>query len=375
LKIALSFPACHRRGGVERIMLECANFLALRGHETHVLATQWDAAALHPGVQTHFVPARTSPPLLRLWSFRRHSNRSLAALPQIESVGAFGVISPPGVLWVQSVHGAWLEISAARRGWKGRLKQKLNPVHPYTIYLERKVFGKKGYHHLIALTPQVKDDLMRLYGVPAADITIVPNGFSPEEFNLEVRRQREKVRLQLGIDKDERVVIFVANELERKGFGPLLRAIASLKRTDVHLLAVGRLDASAYAAEIERLGMKKRVHFTGPSSDVAAYYAASDIFALPTQYEAWGLVIVEAMACGLPVVTSALAGAAVAVEPGKTGILLENPDDEVEVARGLAHFLDQDRIDAEAISASVEKFAWNRVLLDYERVLMEHSKP
>lgn len=355
-------------------MLEVANFLARRGHETHVLAAEWDASALHPEVRTHRVPARTSPPLLRLWSFRRHSSRSLAALPQIEAVGAFGVISAPGVLWVASVHAAWLEISAERRNWKGRLKQKLNPIHPYLIYLERQIFKGKDYQHLIALTPQVKDDLMRFYGVPDADITLVSNGFSTEEFNLEARGQREKIRLELGYRKEDKVVIFVANELERKGFGPLLRAIASLKRDNIHLLAVGRLDATAYTAEIEQLGMTQRVKFTGPSSDVAGYYAASDIFALPTQYEAWGLVIVEAMACGLPVVTSALAGAAVAVEPDETGVLLENPDDEAEIARGLVHFLDQVHPTPEAVSASVQRFAWDRVLLNYERVLMEHTR-
>ncbi|RYG53671.1 glycosyltransferase [bacterium] len=139
-------------------------------------------------------------------------------------------------------------------------------------------------------------------------------------------------------------------------------------------MAVGRLDATAYAAEIARLGIEKRVQFTGPSNNVASFYAASDIFALPTQYEAWGLVIVEAMACGLPVVTSALAGAAVAVESGKTGVLLDNPDDEAEIARGLTHFLDQKQIDAQGISASVARYAWDQVLLDYERVLLTHRR-
>ena len=354
-------------------MLECANFLAGRGHETHILATQWDKTVLDPRVQTHFVPAKTAPPLLRLWSFRRHSRRVLAALPEIETLGAFGVLSPPGVLWVQSVHGAWLEISAARRDFRGRLKQKLNPVHPYTIFLEKRVFGARRYRHLIALTPAVKSDLMRLYDVPDRDISVIPNGFSPAEFHIENRAQRrEIVREQLGIAPDAQVIVFVANELERKGFGPLLRAAASLARPNLHILAVGRLDGAAYAAEIERLGFKNRVHFPGPSDDVAAFYAASDVFALPTQYEAWGLVIVEAMACGLPVVTSALAGAAVAVQHQKTGYLLQNPADESEIARGLRHFLDQNAVSDAMISQSVAPYAWSQVLLDYERVLLQY---
>lgn len=372
MKIALSFPGCHRRGGVERILLECANFLAERGHETHVLATQWDESLLDARIHRHFVPARRSPPLLRLWSFTRESRRVLARLEGVESVGAFGVISPPGVLWVQSVHAAWLEISAARRSWRGRLKQRLNPVHPYTIHLEKQMFAGRRYRHLIALSPQVRDDLMRFYQVPAADISVVSNGFAPAEFNLGRRSERNAVREKLGIPHDARVVVFVANELERKGFGPLLRAIASLQRGDVHLLAVGRLDAHAYAGEIARLGMTPRVHFTGPSNDVAGFYAASDLFALPTQYEAWGLVIVEAMACGLPVVTSRLAGAAIAVREGETGLLLDDPDDETEIAGALRAFLGGAPASPEAISASVAPFSWSQVLLQYERVLLEH---
>lgn len=375
MKIALSFFGCHRRGGVERIMLECANFLAARGHETHILATEWDEALLDARIQKHFVAARQAPPLVRLWSFSRHSRRVLAALPGVEGVGAFGVISPPGVLWVQSVHSAWLEISAARRSWRGRLKQHLNPVHPYIIHLEKQMFAKRRYHHLIALSPQVRDDLIRFYNVPKSDISIISNGFSCSEFNVERRHsERDAVRQQLGIHPATRVVVFVANELERKGFGPLLRSIAALERDDVYLLAVGRLDAHAYGPEIARLNMTHRVHFTGPSNDVAAFYAASDLFALPTQYEAWGLVIVEAMACGLPVVTSRLAGAAIAVREGQTGILLENPDDTTEISAALRKFIDRAPLSADEISASVARFSWSEILLDYERVLLENRR-
>jgi len=348
--------------------------MAERGHETHLLAGEWDKNFLDERIKAHAVEMSGKSDLAKLKTFVEHCPIELAKVAP-EAVGSFGVVSPQGVCWVQSVHAAWLKISAERRDWKGRLKQKLNPFHPYILNLEREVFGGRRYDKLIALTPDVKNDLMHFYNVPESDIAVIPNGFAPREFNLESRAlKREEMRQKLGFKPEHKVVIFVANELERKGFGPLLHALVSMNRKDLQLLAVGRLDASAYAGTIEKLGWTGRVHFTGPTSNVADYYAAADVFALPTQYEAWGLVIIEAMACGLPVLTSALAGAAVAVKDGSTGNLLQNPDDVSEIAAKLTPILEGKHASDSQIALSVAHYAWDKVLLDYEKLLAQHAR-
>lgn len=372
MKIALSFPGCHRRGGVERVMFECANYLAERGREAHVYASDLDSAGLHPRVVQQRVDLPRCPRALRPLAFRMRSSRQLSSS---DVHGAFGVESPPGgVLWVGSVHRAWLDISGRQRNLEGRLRQRCNLFHPVILGLERQCFGRRRYRKLIALTEQVKADLIRFYDVPAEDIVIIPNGYSPSEFNLDRRQElRGVMRSRLGYQEDQRVVIFVANELERKGFAPLLRAIAALKDPRICLLAVGRMRPDSYRTEIERLGMAKRVCFTGPTSDVATFYAAADLFALPTQYEAWGLVIVEAMACGLPVLTSRLAGAAITVQEGRTGELLDNPRDAGEIAVKLETLLAGAHVSGAEIAASVAPYAWSRVLQRYEQVLLESA--
>ncbi len=355
-------------------MLECANFLHERGHETHVFATDWDVASMRPGIVRHPVPVAFRPSFFGLLGFAKNVRRELRrSRVTPEGLGTFGVQSPPGgVMWVQSVHRAWLDICRENRDFRGRLKQRLNPIHPVTVALERYHFGGRRYKKLIALTPEVRGDLIRLYGVPADDIVTIPNGFSRTEFNVPMRRQlRAAMRKKLGCADDEKVVVFVANELERKGFAPLLRAIVSLNDPRLRLLAVGRLNPNTYANEIERSGMSGRVRFTGPSSEVATFYAASDVFALPTQYEAWGLVIVEAMACGLPVLTSRLAGAAVAVREGETGELLDDPRDVREIASKLSLLVGGRHLSDEKIAESVSEYAWDCVLLRYEEVLLE----
>ena len=375
MRIALSFPGTHRRGGVERVMVECANFLAARGHEVSVISAEFDEGVLAAGIKRVPVDANSRVPLFRLRRFARRSPAALKGMsPQPDVHAAFGVISPPGgVFWVPSVHKAWIEISQRERNLRGRAKQWVNPIHPYLLAREKWYFQGRRYARLIALTEQVKADLMRFYNVPAADIDILPNGYNPEEFNVERRGvDRVKVRAELGYAASDRVIIFVANELERKGFGPLMRAVAKLRDDSLRLLVVGRVVPGGYTAEMQQLGIADRVKFIGPSSDVGRYFAASDVFALPTTYEAWGLVIVEAMACGLPVLTSRLAGAAITVQEGHTGELLNNPRDVEEVAAKLRKVLALsvgNPGNARATAATVEQYQWPTVLEKYETVL------
>ncbi len=368
MKIALTFPWFHRRGGVERVVVECAAFLAGRGHAVSVVASQFDDGCLPAGVTAVRVAGGDG--VLGLHRFATAAGRALAELKP-DAHGSFGVVCPPGgVLWVQAVHAAWLDTSRRLRGPLGRLKQRANPLHPYVLHRERYSLAARRYAGVVALTPAVKADLHRFYAVPDGDVTVLPNGFNPAEFHPGRRAaERDTVRAELGYAAADRVVVFVANELERKGFGPLVRAVARLADPAVRLLAVGKLDPRAYAAEIDALGLSARVRYAGPSADVGRFYAAADAFALPTQYEAWGLVIVEALAAGLPVLTSRLAGAAVAVDPGRTGRLLNDPADVAEIRGGLEAVLSIPTSPAD-IAATVRAYAWPALLGRYEALLL-----
>jgi UDP-glucose:(heptosyl)LPS alpha-1,3-glucosyltransferase len=372
MKIAVTFSGCHRRGGVERVVFECVRHLAAKGHQVDVFAHDYETDT-SPAIQYIRVPMTERPGFLGPWSFYRHCTEMLDP-SKYDAVSTHGCVSPGGgVQWVHSVHKAWLEHSAKFRGaWSaGRIKQRLNPLHPILLHLEAGHFNNRRYRRVIAMTPTVKADLHRFYGVPDADVEIVPNGFSPTEFNLDrVNELRDAVRKELGYAESDRVIVFVANELERKGFGPLVRAMAELKDKNLRLLVVGRVSPDAHAAEIEKRGLTPFIRFVGPSRDVARYYAAADVFALPTQYEAWGLVIVEAMACGLPVLTSRLAGAAITVSEGVSGLLLEDPANVDEIRTKLDAIVSGGMAGREAIAKSVAMYQWPNVLNRYESLLL-----
>ena len=364
MDIALSFPGCHRRGGVERIIYECAKYLAGRGHEVTVFANEFERNGARVNYR-HVPMRRMLKPLVPVSFYRACSGAMKGS--RFDAHGTFGCVCPEGgVYWAQSVHAAWLEkAKAIRPPWSiSRWKQWLNPVHSTILKYERSHFRKGGYRRIIALTEEVKSDLRHYYDVPGNDIDVVPNGFAPAEFNAERAIQmRETMRRELGFSPEQKVIVFVANELDRKGYPALLRTVERMGDSRLRLLLAGRIAPSPNPI----------VTYVGSTNEVARYYAAADLFALPTLYEAWGLVIIEAMATGLPVLTSRLAGASVAVREGMSGQLLDNPRDEAEIGRKLKLLIEGEHASREEISRSVAQYAWSQVLVQYENVLCQNS--
>ena len=160
MNVALAFPGCHRRGGVERIVFECADYLASREHEVHVYAHEWQQSD-YSNIQYHCVPMRQRPAFVRGPSFFQACSRQVAASKH-DVLNTHGCVCPTdGVHWVQSVHRAWLERSKVMRPplSSARLKQRLNPMHPMLLKLEAMHFRARRYRKVISTTLEVKADL------------------------------------------------------------------------------------------------------------------------------------------------------------------------------------------------------------------------
>jgi UDP-glucose:(heptosyl)LPS alpha-1,3-glucosyltransferase len=174
----------------------------------------------------------------------------------------------------------------------------------------------------------------------------------------------------MGVDDGDVVLLFVANELHRKGFGQTLEAVARLHDRRVHIALVGRRPPTDYADVIQRLGLGEQVHYHGPTDDVGRWHAGADLLVLPTQYEPFGIVIVEALASGLPVVTTRLAGAAEAVEHGVTGWLQDDPYDVDELTALLRAALDADLVEAGRHAAlGAQPYQWSQIFRRVERLV------
>ena len=357
-KVVVVFPAAHQRGGVERVAWDLLHHLGREGHEVVFVGSD-----LAPGADSridHVVvsPARWLPTPL---AFRWAAARRLAAVGPANVI-SLGVNCPPGdVYLVGSVHRSFLRsartVPIAGHDFPAAVRYVM-ARHQVLLGLERSYFRSKRPHAILCCSRREADDVAAQYGVEESKLHVVPNGFDADVFHPQPPSVRTATRAAMGAADDEVVLLFMANELHRKGFAPLVQAVARVDDPRLRVCVVGRADLGPYSGELRRLGLADRVTWHGPTSDAAAWYAGADVLVLPTQYEPFGLVIVEALATGLPVITTRLAGAAAAVQPDVNGLLQTDPYDVDELARLIRQALDQatrDRWRA-ASPASVDPF-------------------
>jgi glycosyltransferase involved in cell wall biosynthesis len=326
---AVVFPAAHRRGGVERIAWE----LLRHSPETcpvfvggHLDADDLDRDVDHRPVRVSSGPAGSV-------QFRIASAKVLRGLS--ERVVSLGANCAPGdVKIVNSVHRAWLRqgrpVRVAGYDVPNRIRYLL-PQHRALLTLERAYFAHPC-DRVIAVSEVVASDLVLLYDVPRSTIEVVPNGFDPLQCNPTRRAElRIQTRAAVGATEEDVVLLFVANELHRKGLGVLLEAVARLRDRRFRVDVVGRMPLDAFRSQIDALGLGTRVHHHGPVEDIGLAHAIADVLVLPTQYEAFALTIVEAMASGLPVITTSVPGAGDRISHGVSGWIQHDPIDPAEL--------------------------------------------
>jgi UDP-glucose:(heptosyl)LPS alpha-1,3-glucosyltransferase len=373
MKVTFTFPACNRLGGIERVMLESANYFAACGDDVAVVAADWPANPVELSsavqrVQLIDLPKGNLGRIIKFQSaVRRVSKRS-------DSIYlGYGIQTlPDGVPWATSVHRSWLEYTRSTRHGVSKLRQGLNPFHYLVSHMERDMYTNRRFRHVVGLTNQVKSDIQRFYGCLDSDISVVPNGYNPREFNSETAKNEGLAwRKRLNIGADALVVSFVANEIERKGLPVLLKALALNELSDVHLVAAGRFSIEIASNLAKQAGVNDRCHFIGSQQQLAGVYGASDLFVLPTQYEAWGLVILEAMACGVPVITTDIAGASVAITHGISGRLCGANVNPTELASHVNSWLRSRNVERECISESVIDYSWDNVLCRYRQIICD----
>ena len=179
---------------------------------------------------------------------------------------------------------------------------------------------------IVASTGQERGDLSRLYGAAVDRVRVIPAGVDTELF-----RPIDKAKAREALEIEESKVVLSVGRIEPlKGLDILITALATLEDPgDTRLLIVGGEPVrDSYVQWLmslaDKLGLEDSVTFTGavPQTELPKYYGAADIFVLSSYYETFGLVALEAMACGLPVVASRFGGPSTFVESGKSGYLV-----------------------------------------------------
>jgi UDP-glucose:(heptosyl)LPS alpha-1,3-glucosyltransferase len=208
------------------------------------------------------------------------------------------------------VHAQWLANRSRADSLLVRLATSLNPYHRQLLAAERRMFASPRLRAVICNSQMVREEIQRWFGVAPDRLHVIYNGVDLDHFHPRLAEaHRAPTRRELGVGDDERLVLFVGNGFHRKGLPQLLRSLA-LAPGQLHLAVVGEDRMRASLARFAgSLGIGRRVHWVGGQSDVRRWYVAADVLALPTLYDPFPNVVLEALACGLPVVTSGTCGA------------------------------------------------------------------
>jgi UDP-glucose:(heptosyl)LPS alpha-1,3-glucosyltransferase len=208
------------------------------------------------------------------------------------------------------VHAVWLAERNRSLSAAARLGVALNPHHRWLIGMEKRMFASPWLSAVICNSQMVRGEIRERFGIADDKLHVIYNAVDSEMYAPASADARNAARARFALPADATVFVMVGSGYARKGAASAIRALAGLPPS-MHLVIVGAdKHLRRYAQLVRSLGLRGRVTIAGPQLDVKPYYAAADAFVLPTIYDPCPNAALEAMACGLPIVTSLKCGAA-----------------------------------------------------------------
>lgn len=366
MNIALCYESVlPTRGGCETYIASLAQRLVADGHEVHLYASRWDADALPAALHFHRVEVPWALRIFRPWAFARAVNEVLTTGGHQLTVGfdkiwGVDVVYPQGGLHVATArHNLLKHRSPLVRRLIG-LWRYLDPAYLSFLALERKQYRGTKRPLVVAISEMVYRHMQEDYQLGAAELRLVRLAPNPARFS-EVDRPRRRLewRETWGITPDTTVALFAGMNYRLKGLEPLLHSVALLDRAvPFRLLVAGGPRTGEFERLARRLNIQERVSFLGYIAEMRNCYFAADFFVHPTFYDPCSHVVLEAMTCGLPVVTTRYNGAAEMMHPPREGLVIDDPHNHADLAAALTHFLDPANRQAAAQAARRTASGW-----------------
>jgi len=340
-RVALVRQRYNAAGGAERFIARALDALSREGAELTIITRHWDPAGTAKSIVTldPFHLGRT----WRDWSFARAVCRHLRDT-RYDLVQSHERLDCCDIYRAgDGVHREWLMQRGRVVGPLRRATLWASPHHRYLLAREKRVFCSARVRAVVCISRMVRDEIVRHYGTPESKLPVVYLGVDLDQYHPSERhRLRAAQRSALGLRDDDFALVHVGSGFERKGVATLLRAAARSSVPCHAIIVGGDKHESRYREMAHALGIGRRVHFMGVQPDARPYYSAGDVFVMPSLYEPFGNANMEALAMGLPLVTSTKSGVAELLRPGVTGYVHDALDVD-GIAASIRALSDRDR--------------------------------
>lgn len=321
LRIALIRQSFRLDGGGEQIVSRINQVLTQNGHDVTLIARKWE------GVETKVV--KCDPPR---WTRIQREARFAKEAIRLSELHEFDLVQSheriPGCQVYRAgdgVHQSWLE--ERTRGWSAWKKKLLgwNRFHRYMLDTERRMYEHPRLRAVICNSQMIADEICERFQIATAKVRVIYNGVDTHQYHPYLKQQREEICTRYALPLDRSIALFVGSGWERKGLTRTLEAFRDVK--NMSLLVVGRDKSQRWFEELASyLGVSDRVRFVGVQADVKPFYGAADLFVLPTLYDPFPNAIMEAMAVGMPILTSRKCGGAELISQCKNGFVFDALD-------------------------------------------------
>jgi UDP-glucose:(heptosyl)LPS alpha-1,3-glucosyltransferase len=356
-----------RRGGAERYLVDLCTRMATEDFEVHVFTEHWDEE--NPGIHLHRIKSLPFPKSLRFLSFAIKATKAIENGNYDVTLGIghtlkADILQPRG-----GVHWAWFWRSLRACDhpvlWMIKFLGRIFSLKQWVSgWIEGAAYRDHRLPYLIAISDMIKQDMIHWYKIPADRITVDYNGVDIERFHPRNRRYREEIRERHAIG-DEFVILFVSNNFRMKGLDYLIRALGKIKK-EVHrpfkLLILGRDRKDPYVRLAKRMNVSEEIVFVGCTDEPEKYYGCADLLVHPTFYDACSRVVLEAMASGLPVITTTSNGASGLLTQSRMEWVIEDPRDVNVLSEKILLSLNREKEEKEVLSLrkQIEPYSFDR---------------
>ncbi len=361
-KIAILIENFDKKGGSERRTYELVKRLKNYGHDIIVFTNSWSDDSENIGINLVNVP-------MTRWPFRFMAPLTYAYFAdRAIKKEDFDIIHSQTRTYYQDVatlgggcHRAWID--------EGSRLKLLDPFHRAVLSIEKRQFQNGNYKRIIVNSKLSKYGILKFYPVPEERIKVIHNGIDTERFSPANKEQyRTEIRRRHNLSDNDFVILYVGSGFKRKGVSYLIEAAARLgnntiNKNRIKLLIVGKDKLLPYKRLAAKTGIDKNIIFVDYASETEKYYAASDIFALPTFFDPFANVTLEAMASGLPVITTKKNGASEIIEDGKDGFIINSPIEIDALTEKIKALLNPEmrRNMANMAREKSKRFTWDRM--------------